>query len=423
MATNWPAPSCCRDRLREGIREAVAELQQMGIAHQVMLTGDRRRAAEVIAREIGIPNVEAELLPEQKLDRIRQLISQGGSVAMLGDGINDAPALAAASVGIAVAGASDITAEAADVVYLPHSLDKLPRLFEVSRRAMHTAWLNIVLFAGALNLLAVLACATGKLGPIGAAFTHQLSSFCVMMNSLRLLRVERTSALGASSCCMARSPLPAVWDRLRGFEVAAAFRWLVDRRRQLVKPASIAAAALIVLNGFYAVQPDEVGVIERFGKKVTPFSLPGLHYKLPWPVERLTRIRAHRVRVVEIGFRSNASTSAAEPAAYEWNVQHRSGRFQSRPEESLMLTGDQNMIELNATVHYEVEHPDAFLFRQMDGDATIREAAESVIHGIAATTPLGRRADHRPPGHRAARLWPNCSAAWIGTKPASACCG
>lgn len=363
-----------RDRIREGSREAVRQLQQMGITYQVMLTGDRRRAAEVIAREIGIPNVEAELLPEQKLDRVRQLMAQGRAVAMLGDGINDAPALAAAGVGVAVAGASDITAEAADVVYLPHSLDKLPRFFEVSQRAMHTAWLNIVLFAGALNVLAVLACATGKLGPIGAALTHQLSSFCVMMNSLRLLRVERGTL----------HEQPARWRS----RLSAALRWLVLPRRHLVKPTLIAAAGLIVLNGFYAVQPDEVGVIERFGRKVMPFSTPGLHYKLPWPVERLTRIQAHRVRVVEIGFRSNAGAPDTEPAAYEWNVQHRSGPFQSRPEESLMLTGDQNMIELNATVHYEVEHPDAFLFRQIDGDTTIREAAESVIHGISTTTKL-----------------------------------
>jgi HflK protein len=380
-----------RDRIREGIREAVVQLQQMGITYQVMLTGDRRRAAEVMAREIGIHNVEAELLPEQKLDRVRQLISQGRTVAMLGDGINDAPALAAASVGVAVAGASDITAEAADVVYLPHSLEKLPRLFEISQRAMHTAWLNIVLFAGALNLLAVLACAFGKLGPIGAAMTHQLSSFCVMMNSLRLLRVERSSVAAWRSRLARRitaSPLPAVWDRLCSFRPAIAFEWMITRRRQLIKPALIAVAGLIVLNGFYAVQPDEVGVIERFGRKVVPFSQPGLHYKLPWPVERLTRIQAHRVRVVEIGFRSNSSAPDAEPAAYEWNVQHRSGRFQSRAEESLTLTGDQNMIELNATVHYEVERPDAFLFRQLDGDATIREAAESVIHGITSTTPL-----------------------------------
>ena len=118
-----------------------------------MLTGDRRRAAEVMAREAGIPNVEAELLPEQKLDRVRQLASQGRIVAMVGDGINDAPALAAAHVGIAVAGASDITAEAADVVYLPHSLEKLPKLFEVSRQAVQTAWQNIILFAGVVNVV------------------------------------------------------------------------------------------------------------------------------------------------------------------------------------------------------------------------------------------------------------------------------
>jgi P-type E1-E2 ATPase len=159
-----------------------------------MLTGDRRRAAEVIAREIGIPEVEAELLPEQKLDRVRQMAAEGRRVAMAGDGINDAPGLAAASVGIAVSGASDITAEAADVVYMPRSLEQLPILFDVSRRAMNTAWQNIWIFAGLVNFTAVLFCATGKIGPIGAAMTHQLSSFFVMMNSLRLLRVKRPGA-------------------------------------------------------------------------------------------------------------------------------------------------------------------------------------------------------------------------------------
>jgi HflK protein len=92
--------------------------------------------------------------------------------------------------------------------------------------------------------------------------------------------------------------------------------------------------------------------------------------------------------VVEIGFRSNTSAAYAEPSAYEWNVQHRGGRLESRPEESFVLTGDQNMIELNASVHYDVPHADAFLFRQLDGDATVRAAAEWVIHGIASATPL-----------------------------------
>src|SRR5439155_9389525 len=124
-----------RDRIREGARACAAKLGEIGIGRVLMLTGDRRRAAETIAREAGIPEAESGLLPEQKLARVRQLMSEGRTVCMAGDGINDAPALAAATVGIAVAGASDITAEAADVVYLPHSLEKLPELFTTSRRA------------------------------------------------------------------------------------------------------------------------------------------------------------------------------------------------------------------------------------------------------------------------------------------------
>src|ERR1019366_1719777 len=124
-----------RDRIREGVPACVRGLGEIGIGRLLMLTGDRRRAAEAIAREAGIAEVEAALLPEQKLARIRQLLAEGRSVGMAGDGINDAPARAAATVGIAVSGASDIAAEAADIVYLPHSLENLPQLFTISRRA------------------------------------------------------------------------------------------------------------------------------------------------------------------------------------------------------------------------------------------------------------------------------------------------
>jgi HflK protein len=345
-----------------------------------MLTGDRRRPAAAIAREIGIAEVEAELLPEAKMQRVRQLATEGHRVAMLGDGINDAPALAAASVGVAVAGASDITAEAADVVYLPQSLEGLPQLFTTSRRAMRTAWMNIVLFAGVLNMLAVLACATGRLGPIGAACTHQLSSFCVMMNSLRLLRVD---PIGAGFW---RRFAPW-WAWIAGIRPAPVWQWLVVWRREALRTAAVAVVALTALAGFYAVRPGEVGIVERFGRKLTPFSESGLHYKLPWPMEKLTRVPTSRVRVAEIGFRSGVA-GTAEPGAYEWNVQHRSGRFQSRPDESSMLTGDQNMIELNATVHYAVARPDAFLFGVMDGESVVRAAAESALQSIITTTPL-----------------------------------
>jgi len=99
-------------------------------------------------------------------------------------------------------------------------------------------------------------------------------------------------------------------------------------------------------------------------------------------------VQSRRIRAVEIGFRSSSTSPDLEPAAYAWNVQHRSGRFQRKPEESLMLTGDQNMIELNAVIHYDLVRPGDFLFRQIDGDATVRAAAESAVETVVATTAL-----------------------------------
>ncbi len=373
-----------RDRLREGVTEAIAALERAGISRRLMLTGDRKRAAEVIARHAGIPEFEAELLPEQKVEAIRRLAAEKRKVAMIGDGINDAPALAAAEVGIAVAGATDITAEAADVVFLPHSLETLPEFFETSQKALATAWQNIILFACALNLAAVICAAAGVFGPIGAAVTHQTSSFLVMMNSLRLLRSGRKPFWSK------------LWVRLRvrlpkfpHVDASSVADWLREHQRELIRQGIPAVVGLIVLNGFYLVRPDETGIIQRFGRNEMPFSQPGLHYKLPWPIDKLTRIKSHEVRVIEIGFRSNPNAPpAAEPAAYEWNVQHRTGLYQSVPEESLQLTGDQNLIELNATVHYDLPHPEDYLFRQLDGEATVRAAAQGALQSVITASPL-----------------------------------
>jgi Cu+-exporting ATPase len=387
-----------RDQVREGVPEALAALREMGLDDQRILTGDRQRVAEYVAREVGVMHVEAGLLPAQKVERIQALLASGHKPAMVGDGLNDAPALASSNIGIAVAGASDITAEAADVVYLPHSLDTLPEFFRISRRAVRTAWQNIILFAGIFNAAAVICAATGVIGPAGAAVTHQLSSFFVMMNSLRLLRApssgESRVAAFLRSAWSRVGPSHLVEPVRKAFarlEFGALLDFLISHVpswKQAKRPLLYATAAVYALSGVYALSPDETGVIERFGHKLLPYGTPGLHYKLPWPVESLTRIQANRVRVVEIGFRSNAVGADSEPAAYEWNVQHRGGRFQKVSEESLMLTGDQNMIELTATVHYVPERPDDFLFRQFDADATVRAAAESVIQGVTTSTSL-----------------------------------
>jgi HflK protein len=387
-----------RDQVREGVCEALAALRDLDLVDQRILTGDRQRVAEYVAREVGVTHVEAGLLPAHKIERIQALLASGHKPAMVGDGLNDAPALASANVGIAVAGASDITAEAADVVYLPHSLDTLPEFFSISRRAVRTAWQNIVLFAGIVNAAAVICAATGVIGPAGAAVTHQLSSFFVMTNSLRLLRGPSSgeSRVGAFLRSMwSRTgvshwvePIQTAFARLEFGALLDTLIAHIPSWKRAQRPLLYSVAALYALSGVYALSPDETGVIERFGHKLSPYRTAGLHYKLPWPVERLTRIQANRVRVVEIGFRSNVGGADAEPAAYEWNVQHRGGRFQKIPDESLMLTGDQNMIELTATVHYIPERPDDFLFRQLDADATVRAAAESVIQGVTTSTSL-----------------------------------
>jgi HflK protein len=309
--------------------------------------------------------------------------------------MNDAPALAAADVGIAVAGSgADIAAAAADVVDLNRSLEKFPRLLAVSHKTAAIIWQNIIVFAGIVNVTAVLAASRGLLGPVGAAVVHQIASFLVMVNSLRLLKVERPRGQrGWLSRTLAKTPLLLWWwsltDWLRGFDPARGLAWLGDHRRWIPKSSVATAAAVWLLSGAYILQPGEIGIIERFGRKVLPYTEPGFHYALPFPIDRLHRLAKLRIRTIEIGFRTlPAAGEMVEPPAYEWNVQHRGGRFERQADESLMLTGDQNMIEMTAVVHYDLERPDDFVFQQFDVATTLQVAAESVIQRLVNSAPL-----------------------------------
>ncbi|MBI1358027.1 MAG: FtsH protease activity modulator HflK [Acidobacteria bacterium] len=383
-----------RDTLRPGVHEAVHALEDLGVQSIVLLTGDRRKAADAMAREAGIEHVEAELLPEQKLDRIKQLQLQGRKVAMIGDGVNDAPALAAADVGVAIAGSgADIAAEAADVVDLNATVEKLPKLFEVSRETVSVVWQNIILFAGLVNAISVYFASIGSLGPAMGALVHQISSILVMLNSVRLLRVERPKGRRSRwERLWAWTGLGRMWRRfvhgLGHLDPAAGFAWLWERRRQMVRPGLALLGLWWLSTATFVLGPAETGVVERFGRKVLPYREPGLNWKLPWPVDTLQRIESKRIRTVEIGFRTVPSGEYNEPPAYEWNVQHRGGRIQPEESESLMLSGDQNMIELTAVVHYRLVKPDEYLFEQLDPETTIRVAAESALHTVVNQMPL-----------------------------------
>jgi Cu+-exporting ATPase len=173
------------DALRPDAAAAVRALKDMSI-HTVLLTGDARTVADTIGAEAGVDEVESELLPEQKVEAVRRLTSDGRVVAMVGDGVNDAPALVEASVGIAMGSGTDVARESADIVLLGNDLSKFVDTVRIARRARGIIRFN---FAGtiAVDAVGVGLAAFGLLNPLLAAFIHVASELTFILNSARLL--------------------------------------------------------------------------------------------------------------------------------------------------------------------------------------------------------------------------------------------
>ena len=393
-----------QDSLRPDSIQAIRDLRSAGIKRTLLLTGDRELVARSIGRTAGVDEIHAELLPQQKVELIGRLRRAGLRVAMTGDGINDAPALAAADVGIAmgVAG-TDIAIEEADIVLMNDRLDRLPFMIEVSRAALRVIKQNIWIFAIAVNLASVVAAGLGVIGPVGAAATHQVSALLVVLNSLRLLGYGRfkESALVAGIRDSARDVRHRGAHLLTDYSAVSAVislhsigHFLKRHSRPAMMYVVIASLLLYVLSGFTIVAPDEKAVVRRFGRRVTPALEPGLHYRLPWPIDETTKLKPNGVQVAEIGFRTqriapdSTTLSSTEPRAYEWNLQHRGGRYEKKAEESLMLTGDENLIEVNVAVQYAVSSPDNFLFSTTDPNNVLRVATESALRLLIGKTSL-----------------------------------
>jgi len=176
------------DEMRDAGRAAVAELREQDVARVVLLTGDRREVAEEVGRRLGFDEVHAELLPEDKVARVRDLKARYGSVAMIGDGVNDAPALAAADVGIAMGAAgTDVALETADVALMADELMKVPFAIRLSRRAMRNIRTNVALSLGLKAAFVVLAI-SGVATLWMAVLADTGASLLVTANALRLLR-------------------------------------------------------------------------------------------------------------------------------------------------------------------------------------------------------------------------------------------
>jgi len=174
------------DTLRPEAKATVARLQQLGL-RTVLVTGDARAAAERIAGELGIDEVCAETLPQQKVEIVRHLQAQGRRVAFVGDGVNDGPALAAADVGVAMGlSGTDVAVQTAEVALLSDDLSKLPHLLDVSKQALRVIRQNLAFSLGVLAL-AVTLTVVGILMPVTGALLRELSSIPVIANSARLI--------------------------------------------------------------------------------------------------------------------------------------------------------------------------------------------------------------------------------------------
>jgi Zn2+/Cd2+-exporting ATPase len=191
------AVAAAADKVRSEAAQAVAHLRALGIPCIAMLTGDAEPIARAVAQQTGIERIYADLLPDEKLEVLRKLSDEYGAVAMVGDGVNDAPALAAAEVGIAMGAGTDVALETADVALVGNDLSNLPYALALSRQAMRILKQNLIFATGVIVVLVILTFAANLRLPLGV-LGHEGSTLLVVLNGLRLLLYRPTPLLGTT---------------------------------------------------------------------------------------------------------------------------------------------------------------------------------------------------------------------------------
>ncbi|MCZ2342024.1 MAG: cation-translocating P-type ATPase family protein [Bacteroidales bacterium] len=405
-----------RDRLRAEAVGVLDDLAALGLHPITVLTGDRAAAAQAIIARVPTPvQLHSELLPAQKAD----WLTTAGPTVFIGDGVNDAPALARATVGIAIGSGTDIAAEAGDVVMMGDPLRPLPLLIQLSRETAKIIRQNILWFGFGVNLFGVLL--AGWLVPLLAPMLapsaewfekspligvlyHQIGSLAVLLNSLRLLAFGRTASNPTLLALREAAQSVDHWAvRLHPEE------WIhaISHHGKLVA-ASVAALALVAwcCSSVVTINIDEVGVVQRFGAVQDTIS-PGLHIRWPWPIETVTKLKPEAIHTVPIGYRllsaeraeqlrranreqEKLRQSAADlprDPALTWASSH-ADTVQRLTDESLIITGDGNLIEVLATVRYTVSDPIRYLFGCPDPDALIRTETEAILRELAAGMPF-----------------------------------
>ncbi len=376
------------DAIRPEAHDVIHDLRHLKIKEIAVLTGDREPAARAVAKRIHADTVAAELLPADKARWIEERRAAGRRVAMVGDGINDAPALAQADAGIALGGiGADLAAEAGGIIILGEPLRILPDLLSLARGTVAIIRQNIIGFAFGFNAVAMLSATLGILGPVAAAILHQIGSLLVLLNSMRLLVFGDWTELPP----IRRARQIGAWigrfdDRM---DLEKAWGWVWGHRRAVLAGTLIATLTAYATSGWTSVGPGEVGVLQRFGRYQGMLG-PGLHLRWPAPIERVRSIAADRARSLEIGFRA---ATRSQDGSVGWEATH--GRQLGDPteDEALLLTGDGRYVELAATLEYamDAEDPESvrqFLLEIADGETAVRSMAESVVREVVSRREL-----------------------------------
>ena len=327
------------DPVRPEAHDMVHDLKHLGFGEVAILTGDRPGAAGRIGRKVHVGNVLSEMSPTAKAGWIQDRLVAGRIVAMVGDGINDAPALAVARVGLAVSKVgANLAAEAGDIILMHDPLRSLVRTREVSQAAVKILRQNILWFAFGLNGLAVLLAGLGVLSPLGAAIFHQIGSLAVLCNALRILAFDqlKPEAIQHRAEHMLES-----FDRQVGRTVRGAYAALPSLRL-VITLGLMAGAFALIGNNVRSVGPNEMLVRFRAGA-FAGVSGPGLYVGLPWPLESVHRVAPKQWLQARIGQAS--SLVLPSPATPGWS--------DADPEATpadLWLTGDGQLAELSVSL-------------------------------------------------------------------------
>jgi Cu+-exporting ATPase len=216
-----------------------------------------------------------------------------------------------------------------------------------------------------------------ELGPLVGVLYHQLGSLAVLLNSMRLVGFERTSTSPAIKDVRRRLQDFDLWlGSLRSDDL---LHWLSHRWKPVATAILLVAAAAYAASGLTQVGPGEVGVVQRFGRATADLA-PGLHVRWPYPIESVSKLRPAEARTVEIGFRTTAGDGLT------WASPH--GDVRRVTDESVMVTGDGNLVEVSATLRYHIAGARAYLFSAEDPEALLRSAAEAALREQMAAQPF-----------------------------------